>query len=66
MDSDCKLVKDIYIKNKQFQKFKFGTGMLSEENWGNTKNVDNIIIKGKMSFLGIKPISYVLLDVQSN
>ncbi len=62
----CYDVKDICIKNKQFKKYQFCTRMISEEDWENTKKGDNIIIKGKMSFLGIKPTSYVLLNRQSN
>jgi len=66
MDSDCKLVKDICIKNEQFKKFKFCIGILSEEDWGKVQKEDDIVVKGKISFLGVKPVSYVLLDDQSN
>ena len=64
MDTDCELVKNICIKNKSFKKFKFCTSMLSEEDWGKVHKGNAIAIKGKVSFLGIKPVSYVLLDVE--
>jgi len=56
----CYDVKDICIKNEQFKKYQFCTEILSEEDWENTKKGDNIVIKGKSSYLGIEPVSYLL------
>jgi hypothetical protein len=61
MSTDCRYVYDICIKNKHFKKYQFCTAILSERDWKKVKVGNLIMLKGKMSFLGIQPISYMLL-----
>ena len=58
----CYDVKDICIKNKQFNKYQFCTEILSEEDWEKIKKRDVIVLKGGVSYLGIEPKSYALAD----
>ncbi len=60
----CYDVKDICIENEQFKKYQFCTEILSEKDWENTKKGDDIIIKSKVSYLGMEPISKVQILMQ--
>lgn len=65
MEDGCRLVRDVCMQNEQFEKFKFCTSMLSKKDWRSVRKGDTIAIKGKISFLGIKPMSYVLFARKS-
>jgi len=60
-EGDCYKVKDICLKNKQYQKDLLCLRFFSTEDWTSIKRGEEVIIKGKESFLGIEPKSYTLL-----